>query len=311
MRVLITGGNGFIGSHLVDHALLAGWDVCVYDVAREKYRDQRDNVEYLYGDLYINGLPQEALRDVDVVFHLACTTIHKTSNDDPVFDIQSNLVSTVKLLQQCVRARVNRFVFLSSGGTVYGIPQALPVSESHPTDPICSYGIHKLAIEKYLGLFHHLHGLDYVVLRPSNPYGERQDFRGEQGAVAVFLGKIALGKPISIWGDGEIVRDYFHVDDLARACMGAATQRVKRRVLNISSGVGFSLNALVDKIEAVLGVKAEVHRNSTSARPFDVSELYLDRSEAEKVLSWRPQVTLEQGITRTWLWVQSIVADRD
>lgn len=307
MRVLITGGNGFIGSHLVDQALLAGWDVSVYDKADEKFRGRQDGVHYLRGDLQTDGVPQEALSGQDVVFHLACSTIHKTSNDDPVFDIQSNVVSTVKLLQQCVAAEVKRFVFLSSGGTVYGIPQKLPVTESHSTNPICSYGIQKLAIEKYLGMFHHLYGLDYLALRPSNPYGERQDFRQEQGAVTVFLGKLALGEPITIWGDGETVRDYFYVEDLARACLDAATKKLERRVLNISSGVGLSLNQLLARIEDVLALKTLVKRNSSSSRPFDVPKLYLDNSQAERVLSWRPRVTLDEGIVRTWRWVQSVV----
>ena len=307
MRVLITGGNGFIGSHLVDRALASGWDVCVYDRVGEKFRGKQDGVHYLYGDLYAEGVPDEALRDLDVVFHLACTTIHKTSNENPVFDIQSNLVTTVQLLQRCVSAGVKRFVFLSSGGTVYGIPQDLPVKESHPTNPICSYGIHKLAIEKYLGMFHHLYGLDYLALRPSNPYGERQDFRQEQGAVTVFLGKMARGEPITIWGDGEIIRDYFHVDDLAQACVDAATKNVEPRILNISSGIGLSLNRLVSRMEAVLGLEAKVVRNSATVRPFDVPVLYLDRSEAERILSWRPKVSLDEGIARTWRWVQSVV----
>jgi len=309
MRVLITGGNGFIGSHLVDQTLRAGWDVSVYDKDEERFRPRQEHVQYLRGNLYTDGVPQEALRDLDVLYHLACSTIHKTSNEDPVFDIQSNLVSTVKLLQQCVEARVKRFVFLSSGGTVYGIPEDLPVSEAHVTNPICSYGIHKLAIEKYLDMFCRLYGLDYVVLRPSNPYGERQDYGQEQGAVTVFLGKIALGEPITIWGDGGTVRDYFHVEDLARACISAATKKVDQRILNVSSGVGLSLNQLVSRIEAVLGLEAHVERNSIGARPFDVPTLYLDSSEAERVLSWRPEVSLDDGIIRTWLWVQSIVGE--
>lgn len=310
MRVLITGGNGFIGSHLVDRALEQGWEVRVFDKAHERFRSQKKEIRYFIGDLQGEGVPYEALANVDVVFHLACTTIHQTSNEDPIYDIESNLVGTVRLLQRCVEAKVTKFVFLSSGGTVYGIPREPPIKESHPANPICSYGIQKLAIEKYLGMFHHLYGLDYVVLRPSNPYGERQDFRNKQGAVSVFLGNIARNEPITIWGDGEIVRDYFHVEDLAQACVDAATTDVQRRILNIGSGTGISLNELVSRIEAVLGVRAKVNRNSASARPFDVPELRLDISEAKQVLSWKPKVSLDQGILRTWRWVLSVLEDR-
>jgi len=147
-------------------------------------------------------------------------------------------------------------------------------------------------------------------LRPSNPYGERQDFRKKQGAVSVFLGNIARNEPITIWGDGEIVRDYFHVEDLAQACVDAATTDVQRRILNIGSGTGTSLNELVSRIEAVLGVRAKVNRNPASARPFDVPELRLDISEAKQVLSWKPKVSLDQGILRTWRWVLSVLEDR-
>lgn len=310
MRVLITGGNGFIGSHLVDRALGEGWEVRVHDIADERFRSRKKGVDYLLGDFQTEGVPHEMVADVDVVFHLACTTIHQSSNDNPIYDIESNLVETVRLLQRCVEAKVTKFVFLSSGGTVYGIPLELPIKESHPANPICSYGIHKLAIEKYLGMFRHLYGLDYVVLRPSNPYGERQDFRKKQGAVSVFLGNIARNEPITIWGDGEIVRDYFHVEDLAQACVDAATTDVQRRILNIGSGTGTSLNELVSRIEAVLGVRAKVNRNPASARPFDVPELRLDISEAKQVLSWKPKVSLDQGILRTWRWVLSVLEDR-
>ncbi len=309
MRVLITGGNGFIGSHLLDRALGEGWQVRIHDIADERFRSRQTGVDYLLGDFQTERAQHEMVADVDVVFHLACTTIHQTSNENPIYDIESNLVGTVRLLQHCVEANVKKIVFLSSGGTVYGIPRELPIKESHPTNPICSYGIHKLAIEKYLGMFHHLYGLEYVVLRPSNPYGERQDFRNKQGAVTVFLGNIARNEPITIWGDGEIVRDYFHVEDLAQACVDAATTDVQRRILNIGSGTGISLNELVGRIEAVLGVRAKVDRDSASARPFDVPELRLDISQARQVLSWQPKVSLDQGILRTWRWVLSVLED--
>lgn len=310
MRVLITGGNGFIGSHLVDRALEEGWEILVHDKADEKFRSRKQEVRYFTGDLQHGGVSREALADVGVVFHLACTTIHQTSNADPIFDIQSNLLTTLRLLQQCVEAGVDKVVFLSSGGTVYGIPHELPVRETHPTNPICSYGIHKLAIEKYLAVFNRLYGLRYVVLRPSNPYGERQDFYQDQGAVAVFLGNIARGKPIHIWGDGEIVRDYFHVEDLAQACVDAAAEGVEQRILNIGGGVGISLNQLLSRIEAVLGIQPTVNRNSAGTRPFDVPVLRLDISEAKRVLSWQPRIPLEEGIARTWSWILSVLRDR-
>ena len=305
MRVLITGGNGFIGSHLVDRALEKGWKVRVCDIVEEKFRNRKKGVDYLLSDFQTEGAQREMLADVDVIFHLACTTIPQTSNENLIYDIEFNLMGTVRLLQRCVEAKVRKFVFLSSGGTVYGIPRELPIKESHPANPICSYGIHKLAIEKYLGMFNRLYGLDYVVLRPSNPYGERQDFQNKQGAVSVFLSNIAHNEPITIWGDGEIVRDYFHVEDLVQACVDAATTDVQRRILNIGSGTGISLNELVSRIEAVLKVRAKVNRKA--ARPFDVPELRLDISEAKQALLWEPKVSLDEGILRTWRWILSVL----
>jgi len=137
---------------------------------------------------------------MEMVFHLVSTTVPKTSNEDPAFDVMSNVVETIYLLEQCAKGKAKKVVFVSSGGAVYGTPAALPVAENSPEGPESPYGITKLAIEKYLGLFHRLYGLNYVIIRPSNPYGERQNPDGDQGVIAVFLGKIAKDQAIDIWG---------------------------------------------------------------------------------------------------------------
>ena len=170
-----------------------------------------------------------------------------------VFDIETNLLGTVRLLNQVVKAKVGKVVFLSSGGTVYGPPQEVPIVETHQTNPICSYGITKLAIEKYLDLFFQLHGIDYTVLRLSNPFGERQRIQSSQGAVAVFLGKALRKEKIEIWGDGFVVRDYLHVSDVVSAMIASIDYQGSDRVFNIGSGSGVSLNEVVDGISQVLG----------------------------------------------------------
>ena len=170
-NILVLGGNGFIGSHLVDRLIADGHFVRVFDKYPERYRAPLPEVEYHLGDFGNRGLLLDALRDIDVVYHLISTSLPKTSNDDPAFDVQSNVIETLFLLEQCLAKSVLKFVFVSSGGTVYGRPDRLPIVEESPTNPECSYGITKLTIEKYLNLYHHLHGLDYVVVRPSNPYG--------------------------------------------------------------------------------------------------------------------------------------------
>lgn len=304
MRAVVVGGNGFIGSHLVDALLADKWLVVVYDRSPERYRPPLARVEYVLGELGNTDLVSSVLRRGDVVFHLASTTIPQSSNDAPTFDIRSNLVDTVPLLKECVKAQVSKVVLFSSGGAIYGVPESLPVGEQHPTNPICSYGIVKLALEKYLHLFRHLYGLPYVVLRPSNPYGERQRPDGDQGAIAVFLGRIAQNQPVTIWGDGSTVRDYFYVSDLADACIVAASSATDLCVFNVGSGQGIALNTLLKSIESVLQVSVDVKR--LSSRRFDVPEMVLDTTRARSALNWRPQTSLEAGISRTWDWVRSL-----
>jgi UDP-glucose 4-epimerase len=261
-------------------------------------------VEYVYGRLEDREALRHALNGVDVVFHLIGATLPATSNADPTFDVQSNVIGTLGLLEECVSVGVSRLVFTSSGGTVYGIQQSNPIKESRPTNPICSYGITKLTVEKYLGLFHHLYGLEYVVLRCSNAYGTRQNPWGQQGAIAVFLGGVAQGNLITIWGDGTVVRDYIYVEDIIRAHVLAAQSTSDRLTLNIGSGVGHSLNQVLDLISSVAGRGVEVRYES--AREADVPVNVLDPTLAKKRLGWRCEVALEEGIRRTWAWVQTI-----
>ena len=242
-----------------------------------------------------------ALRGVEVVFHLAGTTDPKTSNDDPAYDVESNVLSTLRLLDACLAAGVRKVVFNSSGGTVYGVPGMLPVREDHPTDPICSYGITKLTIEKYLDLYRRLHGLDYVALRVSNAYGEGQNPDRGQGAVAAFTARVARRQPIEVWGDGSVTRDYVHVEDVARALVMAAERTPQDRLLNVGSGVGTTLNELIDLIREVTGRDAEVRY--TSGRAFDVPALVLDTHRIQEQIGWHPQVMLDEGLRRTWQWV--------
>lgn len=305
-NALVVGGNGFIGYHLVRQLINDDWHVTVYDRAIEnRFIDWDVGPRYVQGELGNRELLRECLATIDVVFHLAYTTIPKTSNDDPAYDVQSNVVTTVDMLTECIQAKVRRVVFLSSGGTVYGIPKQVPISEQHVKQPICSYGITKLAIERYLFLFHRLHGLRYSILRPSNPYGEEQNFLGKQGAVTVFLGRIAMGQPIEIWGDGSVIRDYFYVGDLARACVMAAETEVPNLVVNIGSGEGHSLCDVLDIMRDTIGVDFEVQYQP--GRPFDVPKIVLDVSRAQQLLDWVPTITMESGILRTWKWVHNHV----
>lgn len=298
MKALVLGGNGFIGSHLVDRLLAEGHDVRVFDKYRERYRPPLAGVEYHLGDFGNRGLLAEALRGREVVYHLVWSTVPKTSNDDPPFDVTANLADTLFLLEECLRREVRRVVFLSSGGTVYGNPRSLPVSEESPTEPLCSYGITKLAAEKYLALYRHLHGLDYVILRPSNPYGIRQDPQGAQGAVSVFLWRLARGESLEIWGDGSVVRDYLFIGDLVEGIYRASVSAAESRIFNLGSGRGVSLNQVLSAIRAVTGREPAVRYEE--GRRFDVPAIYLDSGRAKRELGWEPATSLEEGIERTW-----------
>jgi UDP-glucose 4-epimerase len=304
-RCLVLGGRGFIGSHLVDALLVRGLSVRCFDrphvISLGDAHLTNSNFELYEGDFASETDVAEALVGCDVCYHLVSTTLPKSSNADPIFDVETNVLGTVRLLTHAVKEGVQKVIFCSSGGTVYGVPTQTPITEEHPTDPICSYGITKLAIEKYLGLFKQLHGLDYTVLRLANPYGERQRTHASQGAVAVFLGKVLRGEPVEIWGDGSVVRDYIHIADVVDALLAALEQTGKEHVFNIGAGRGHSLNEVLDTIEKVTGRAAD--RRYLPGRAFDVPESVLSITRAKQSLGWSPKVGFEQGLERfaTWL----------
>jgi UDP-glucose 4-epimerase len=306
-RCLILGGRGFIGSHLVDALLARGFQVRCFDrphvqpISSSHLSDP--NFELYEGDFVSEADVAGALDGCDICFHLVSTTLPKSSNADPVFDVDSNVIGTVRLLDQAVRLGVKKVVFASSGGTVYGIPVRVPIEETHPTDPLSSYGITKLSIEKYLHLYNVLHGLDYTVLRLANPFGERQRVHASQGAVAVFLGKVLRGETVEIWGDGSVVRDYIHIADVIEALMAAAERNPSERVFNIGSGRGHSLNEVLDAIENVTGQKTD--RRYLPGRPFDVPTSVLSIERAKQALNWSPKVSFEDGLRRFSDWLRT------
>jgi UDP-glucose 4-epimerase len=306
MRALVSGGNGFIGSHLVDELVKRDWDVAVFDLHERRYDPLPSQVHFVRGDLNQSYLVREAVTGVDVVFHLIWTTIHEVANQDPAGDVTANLIPTIHLLEACRNAGVQRIVFASSGGTVYGPAKAWPIPETHPQDPINGYGITKLAAEKYLQMFRHLYGLDYVIFRPSVPYGPRQNPLASQGAVAVFLYRVAHGLPVTIWGDGSITRDYFYVSDLAEALIaGAEIGMDEQRIFNIGGGEEVSLIQLLRTIEEVVGKRA--HVEYAPARRFDAPRIVLDTRLAQQELGWQPKVSLADGLVQTWKWMAATI----
>ena len=309
MKITVFGGGGFIGSAIVDRLLKDNHELRIFERQRvEPYRQFLDNerVEWLTGDLMSMHDVSSAIDGVDVVLHLVSTTLPKSSNDDPIYDVQSNLVATLQLLNAMVAKHVRKIVFISSGGTVYGNPLYVPIDESHPTEPRLSYGITKLAIEKYLLMYQHLHGIKANILRVANPYGERQRVETAQGAIGVFLSKAIQNQSLEIWGDGSVTRDYLYVSDVAEAFALAVKYAGEKSIFNISSGIGTSLNELVGIIERTLGRK--VVCNYQPGRSLDVPISVLDNSLARQELGWGPQVLLEEGIVMTTDWMIKVMS---
>lgn len=306
MKIVIFGGGGFIGSTIADRLLKDGHELKVFERPRvQPYRkfDSHERVQWVEGDFSSMHDVAEALKGMDVVLHLVSTTLPKSSNDDPLYDLQSNVLSTLQMLKAMVEHHVKRIVFISSGGTVYGLPRYVPIDERHPTEPLVSYGITKLTIEKYLNLYEYLNGITAISLRVSNPYGERQRVETAQGAVGVFLKNAIQGVPVSIWGDGSVTRDYIHVSDVAEAFVKAVTYKGKQRVFNVSSGCGVSLNELINMLERVLDKR--IDRQYFESRPFDVPVSILDNTLACSELVWHPSVSMQDGLERTLNWMLS------
>jgi len=302
--VLILGGCGFIGSALAAKLRAEGFDVTLLDPLPPRDPAFRDRG--IPGRME-NVPPSETiLRPGMTVVHLAWTSLPEPSNRDPYGDIASNLLPSLRWLKGCVETGVARVIFLSSGGTVYGIPRTRPIVEEHPTEPICSYGIAKLTVEKYLALFRRLHDLPYIVLRASNVYGPGKDPFGRQGAINVFLGNVVRGEPIRIWGDGSVVRDYIFIDDLLDLLLRCIETPIgdETPLFNAGSGEGHSLRDIVDRIRAVTGVDPKVEW--TAGRKADVPANVLDIGKARKRFDWTPAIPLDEGIRRTWDWVRGL-----
>lgn len=304
-RVLVTGGAGFIGSHVADRYLAEGCEVTVLD---DLSSGRRERVPA--GASFVElGLDDPSLGDLfeagrfDTVNHHAAQIDVRVSVEDPIRDARTNVTGLLALLEQVRAHRVARFVYVSSGGVVYGEPTVIPTAEDHPKLPRSPYGVAKLAGEFYLAYYAAVHGLSYAALRYSNVYGPRQDPHGEAGVVAIFGRRILSGEPITIFGDGSQERDYVFVGDVAEANWTASVislpepRDIDARGWNIGTGRGTSVNALADLLMRIAG--REVERIPAAERPGELARSVLDCSRAAAELGWRPGVTLEDGLSRT------------
>src|SRR3989442_5510764 len=287
MRCVVLGGGGFVGSHLSEALLASGYDVTVFDRSEARYLEyaHQKGTNLFIGDFLNPGDLSRGLSNCDVVFHLACTTVPQTSNDNPSYDAETNILGTLRLLDAARKAQVKKIIFASSGGTVYGIPQEIPIKEGHPTEPTSSYGITKLTIEKYLHLYWSMYELDYCILRIANAYGERQPITTTQGVIAAFLDTALRQNAITVWGDGTIRRDYIYAGDIASAFVKASTHAGELRIFNIGAGQGHSLKDIISMIENITQRPLQVRY--TPGRSFDVPVNVLDVSRAIIHLNWQ------------------------
>lgn len=300
-KTLFIGGNGFIGSHLCDTFLAEGVELRVLSRHDERFRKPLKGVEYVSGDYGNAGILKKALVSCDTVVHLAHNTTPKTSMEDLQSEIFTNVVFFIKLLE-LLKDEPKRLIYFSSGGVVYGNPTAIPVKEESPLSPISSYGVVKKTMESYLYLYNWIYGIPYLIIRPSNAYGEREDYQGEQGVIPIFIKKLLLGEKISIWGDGETIRDYIYVKDLARAAFMLHKKKDLCGIFNVSSAQGVSINDLIRIISSKIGIR-EPDVEYQSPRRFDVSRIILDNSKIKEAVGWEPETGLEQGIANTIEWL--------
>ncbi len=245
-KVLILGGLGFIGTNLIEELINRGnYKIIIFEAenADVKNPDLLKNIEIYYGDFHNKEDYEKIFKEytIDIVFHLISTTNPSSSNEDMIFDIESNLINTINLLNVMLNYKCKNLIYFSSGGTIYGDSKRKNKrKESDPKNPICSYGIVKLAVEKYLSLYKKVYNLNYLILRVSNPYGEYHNHK-QQGLINVILRRILNGESVDVWGDGTVVRDYIYVKDLVKIIVDLLEEKIQNEIINVGSGKGYPL----------------------------------------------------------------------
>jgi UDP-glucose 4-epimerase len=298
MNILVTGGAGFIGSHIVDALVARGHDVAVLDnLSTGRRSNVPGSVQFYEGDMKGHGLHKSFGRFTpDIVIHHAAQTDVQTSVKRPIFDADVNILGTIRVLEACRDYGVAKLIYASSAA-VYGVPERLPIDEGHRVFPLSFYGISKHTPEHYIEAFSELYGLDYTVLRYANVFGERQDPRGEGGVVSVFTEKLLRGEPPVIFGDGEQTRDFIYVSDVAAANV-AALDRGSKGIYNISRNEQTSVNDLLRMMCDLTATPfAPEYRD---ARLGDIMHSRLDWARAGRDLDWQPRIPLQDGLRATF-----------
>ncbi len=309
-KVLVTGGAGFIGSHVVDAYIEAGHEVVVVDSL------EAGSTTHVHpgGRFYQVDILDPSLEAIiaqerpTVVNHHAAQANISRSVADPVQDVRTNILGSVRLLELARRYGAFHFIFASSGGAVYGVQRSYPADEDHPLDPINAYGISKLTVERYLDYYRKMHGVRYIALRYANVYGPRQDPHGEAGVVAIFIGALLQGKRPIVYGDGHQTRDFVHVRDVVRANVLALDLLINGRgiglsashLVNIATGRETSVLKMLEMLTYILGRSGECQFEPP--REGEIRRSVLDCRRAREVLNWKPTCSLEEGLRETTEW---------
>ena len=299
MKVLVTGGAGFIGSHVVDAYLEDGYEVVIVDdLSTGRLANINPEAKFIQMDIRDPRLSEVFERErPDYVNHHAAQMDVRRSMVEPLFDAQVNVVGSLNLLECSRKYAVKRFVYISTGGAVYGEPEYLPCDEAHPIQPICPYGASKHTVEHYLYMYAFNYSLEYTVLRYPNVYGPRQDPYGEAGVVAIFSGQMLKEEQVVINGDGEQRRDFVYVGDCARANLLALTVPHPSGIFNLGSGHGTTVNAIFCELKAITGYSRDAQHGPEKLG--ETRTIYLDARKAREELSWAPQVGLREGLELT------------
>lgn len=298
---VVLGGGGFIGTNLCRALVGRGAKVQAFGRSRSFPR-ALDEVAWISGSFSDPAAVARAIEGNEVVFHLIGGNTPASSNMDPAADLATSALNTLHMLDICRTAGVRKVVFVSSGGTVYGVPDRTPIPEDAPTDPISAYGISKLTVEKYLGLYRHLHGLDYAVLRVANPFGNYQTTVKKQGVIAAIIERALAGEVVEVWGTGEVVRDFIHVDDVVEALIAAVGYSGDHHVFNVGCGVGRSINQIIADIGTVIG-RGTIPTIHKPVRQADVPVNVLDIRLIEREMGWRPRVDWMGALRDTVAWM--------
>lgn len=303
MKYLILGASGFIGSHLTNKLMENKKnELTLFDRKINKYNNL-DKINVIEGNFSATYDFNELVRGQDVVFHLISTSLPNSEKKISI-EIEENVISTLALLDACVEENVKKIIFISSGGTIYGESEGKPFKETDTTNPICSYGIQKLMIEKYLYLYNHKYGLDYSIIRLANPYGPGQNASGTVGAITVFLDRVIKNDTITIYGDGGSIRDYIYIEDAIKGIINIANYNSEQKIFNLGSGLAVSLKEIIDKIESI--TKTEIKINFLPKRINDLEYSVLDISNYSKNFPEHIFISLENGIREMYYYLKKL-----